>query len=311
MSLFKLNTFEAKETRAVAAVARVALENSYAMIKELISLIDQSMKTMKDDVLVKANLKAESDRIAAKFVEENSKISLATGIKSLELIWVNNEKYFVKEIRVNETNKTQLRKTNNVEGLEIPENFDIEEISKTELEKLKKSARDLNDENETLRKNLEETVKSSNELNKLVDEQRVVHENRAEELEEAGAALKNESAKLNFKISEQLQEIVALRAKLNMMKITDRERKIEFAADTTMALDNSIAFGDRTIGGSDRRSRRLDKSTPIFGKEQGVRIDNWLIVVENNFSLDRVEEDIKIMACLPYLRGSAFEMCRK
>ena len=189
MSLFKLNTFEAKETRAVAAVARVALENSYAMIKELISLIDQSMKTMKDDVLVKANLKAESDRIAAKFVEENSKISLATGIKSLELIWVNNEKYFVKEIRVNEINKTQLRKTNNVEGLEIPENFDIEEISKTELEKLKKSARDLNDENETLRKNLEETVKSSNELNKLVDEQRVVHENRAEELEEAGAAL--------------------------------------------------------------------------------------------------------------------------
>ena len=38
MSLFKLNTFEAKETRAVAEVARVALENSYALNKELIKL---------------------------------------------------------------------------------------------------------------------------------------------------------------------------------------------------------------------------------------------------------------------------------
>ena len=33
--------------------------------------------------------------------------------------------------------------------------------------------------------------------------------------------------------------------------------------------------------------------------------------MENNFDLDKVEDDVKVKACMPFLRGSAFEKCKK
>ena len=61
----------------------------------------------------------------------------------------------------------------------------------------------------------------------------------------------------------------------------------------------------------DKKPTRLDKTTPVFNNTKSIRIDQWITIVENNLDLGRVENEVKVKACLNFLRGSAFEMCKK
>ena len=81
----------------------------------------------------------------------------------MELVWTEN-KQFLKEIKLLEPNKVNLRKANKVDELEL-ENSEIEEISKIELAKLRKTVEDVSTENEVLRVN---NAKNIEELNGII-----------------------------------------------------------------------------------------------------------------------------------------------
>ena len=122
-------------------------------------------------------------------------------------------------------------------------------------------------------------------------------------------ALKHRYELSEISLHSKESEIKELKSSVDKARKSFEPSALYSALHSTTA-DVSGSSMDRTMF-YERKTRRLDKSTPVFGKDMSIKIDQWLILVENNFKIDNVSPNMKVNVCLPFLRGSAFETCKK
>ena len=289
MSIVKLNSLDYKESKEALKVARDHIANLQiftAKVQRIVDDVIASDKVFKPNI--EAVYKEAKDALKAQCLENK-----ITKCKSLSLEW--RDEMFLKEIKVTEENKKDLRMQNEL-ATEDEDEERLDEIDSlqgriVELEtKLANYVKDV----EVYRENME-----GSDRNLKSFEEKLTAERSKSERFKAELAIKEQTIR-------------------NLRTITSYDStRLSTIPENTVVADTTIAnSSDSTLTSGGYKTdygkpRRLDAKTPVFGKDRSITIDQWMTVVENNFDIDKIGEDNKVKVCLPYLRGSAFEMCKK
>ena len=91
------------------------------------------------------------------------------------------------------------------------------------------------------------------------------------------------------------------------------EENIENSQNISV-LGMTLADAFQRAKAIDGKTYKLDNSIPVFNnnnKEDGVKINDWLFIVESNMELLEVPEERKVLLVTPLLRGVAFQMAKQ
>ena len=287
----KINTLDRKEVITALKITRTQLSNVQVALEKLQHILsDIAGQKFKNIVEIAAANNAVMDLLKQKSAENR-----APECKSLKMTWRNE--CLLDEIKVDETNKVALRMQNTLATDEVIE--DESELAKDNYfaSELEKKVAEQEDTIEACQAEIELQKRNVTSVEEKMAQLRGEMSHKDKDL----SFLRAE----NFKLSEQL------RSKNRLSGFGEVQSSSTLIGSDTSMLQNASDRNMSSSFSSHERRQRLDKNTPVFGKDRSIKIDQWIDIVEGNFILDNINDSAKVLSCTTFLRGAAFEICKK